>query len=121
MERRAHRAALGLAVPASVGELLAQQSVDESIAPFAEVRAECDDAAVDAGFDLAFEEGRVSEPGSPGDGVANAIDRRACALACRIESQVAEEHEGVHVRPPERRGDAVAPLAVRALLIEQSR
>jgi hypothetical protein len=49
----------------AIRELFAQQTIDEPIAPHAEVRAERDDAAVDARFDLAFEEGGVSELWSP--------------------------------------------------------
>src|SRR5438445_7848769 len=93
VERRAHRAALCFAVPAAVRELLAQQPIDESIAPDIEVRAEPDDAAVDAGLDLAFEEGRAAEPRSPGDALANAIDRGARARARRVEAEVAQEHQ----------------------------
>src|SRR5262249_55944160 len=63
VERRAHRAALGLAVPAAVRELFAQQAIDEPIAALAEIGAECDDPAVDARLDLALEEGRVAEFG----------------------------------------------------------
>src|SRR2546430_5918881 len=48
VEGRAHRAALRLAVPAAVHELFAQQSIDEPIAARPEVRAERQDAAVDA-------------------------------------------------------------------------
>src|SRR5262249_14226054 len=121
VERRADRAALGFAVPAAIRELLAQQSIDEPIPPLAEVRAERDDAAVDAGLDLTLEEGRVSEPGSPGDVVADTIDRGARARARRVEPQVAQEQERVQIRPPERRRDAVTPLAVGALPIEQLR
>src|SRR5262249_61188928 len=109
VERRAHRAALRLAVPAAIRELLAQQSIDESITALAEVRAERDDAAVDARLDLALEEGRVSEPGSPRDAAANEIDRHPRAPARRVEPQVAQEQQRIHIRPPERRGDAIAP------------
>ena len=121
VERRAHRAALRLAVPAAIRELFAQQAIDETIAALAEVRAECDDAAVDARLDLTLEERRVSELRSPRDVVANEIDRRSRARARRVEPEVAQEQQRVHVRPPERRGDAIAPLAVGALLIEQPR
>ena len=65
--------------------------------------------------------GESPNSGSPGDVVANAIDRGSRARARRVEPEVAQEHQRVQVRPPERRGDAVAPLAVGALLIEQPR
>ena len=98
-----------------------EQAIDETVAALAEVGAECDDAAVDARFDLAFEERRISELGSPRDVLANEIDRRSRARARRVEAEVAQQQQRVHVRPPERRGDAVAPLAVGPLLIEQPR
>ena len=110
-----------LAVPAAICELLAEQPVDESIAALAEIRAERDDPAVDAGLDLALEKGRVAEFRSPRDVVADAIDRGSRPRARRVDPQVAQEHQRVHVRPPERRGDAIAPLAVGALLVEQTR
>src|SRR6185436_643499 len=121
VERRAHRAALRLAVPAAISQLLAEQPIDEPIAALAEVRAERDDAAVDAGLDFTLEERRVAELRSPRHMVANAIDRGPYSLAGRIDAEVAQEHQRVHVRPPERHGDAVAPLAVGALLVEQAR
>src|SRR3954449_6432421 len=85
VERRAHRAALRLAVPAAVRELLAQEPIDEPVAALAEVRAERDDAAVDARLDLTLEKGRVSEFGSPGDVVAHEIDRGSRACARRVD------------------------------------
>src|SRR4029077_2723724 len=109
--RRAHRAALRLAVPAAVSELFAQESIDESIAALAEIRAQRDHAAVDAGFDLALEEGRVSKLRSPCDAVTHEIDGRTRTRAFWVESQVADKQERVHVRPPERRTDPIAPLA----------
>lgn len=109
VEGLADRAALRLAIPAAVPELFAQQTIDESIAALTEIGAERDDTAVDARLDLTFEEGRVSESGSPGDVVANAIDRGAHARACAVEPEVAQKDQCVQVRPPERSGDAVAP------------
>src|SRR4029077_15621066 len=103
------------AVPAAVRELFAQQPVDQAIAAHSEVSAQRDHSAVDARLDLAFEEGRVAEASSPRDVPPNAIDRVARTLARRIDPEIAEEHERVHVRPPERRGDPVAPLTIRSL------
>ena len=85
VERRAYRAAFRLAVPAAVRELFAQETINQMVAALAEVGAERDDAAVDARLDLTLEEGRVSEPGAPGDVAANAIDRGSGAHAQRVE------------------------------------
>ena len=41
--------------------------------------------------------------------------------ALRVEPEIAQENERVHVRPPEWRRDAVTPLPVRALLMKQLR
>ena len=46
----------GVAVPAAVGELRAQETTRELFVRMPEVAAEREDAAVDAGFDFAFEE-----------------------------------------------------------------
>ena len=121
VERRAHRTALRFAIPAAVGELFAQQPIDEPIAALAEVCAERNDAAVDARLDLALEEGRVAEPRSPRDAAAHEIDRVSRRRARRVDAEIAQEHQRVHVRPPERRRDAIAPLTVGALFLEQSR
>src|SRR2546423_3244973 len=121
VEGRAHRAALRLAVPAAVHELFAQQSIDEPIAARPEVRAERQDATVDARLDLTLEERGIAELRSPGDVAADAIDRGSRAGARRVEPQVAQEQQRVQVRPPAGRGRAVAPMAVGGLLIEQPR
>ena len=46
----------GVAVPAAVGELRAQETTRELFVRMPEVAAEREDAAVDAGFDFALEE-----------------------------------------------------------------
>src|SRR5262249_48580600 len=120
MEGGAHGAALRLAVPPAVRQLLAQQAIDEPVAALAEVCAQRDDATVDALLDFALEERRLSELWSPRDVRANEIDRGSRRCARRIQSEVTQEQQRVHVRPPERRGGAVAPLAVGSLLIEQA-
>src|SRR5665213_1758044 len=60
MERRP-LAARGVAVPAAVAQLLLKESVDETMAGLAEIRAGRKHPSVDTGFDLAFEERRVAE------------------------------------------------------------
>src|SRR5439155_8643996 len=80
-ERRHRRAVLDLAVPAAVGELLAEEAVDELRHVDPEIRAGRDDIAVDAGLDLALEEPVVG-PGirplgavAPGHALADEADR----------------------------------------------
>src|SRR5256886_5920128 len=116
VEGRAHRAALRLAVPAAVHELFAQQSIDEPIAARPEVRAERQDAAVDARLDLTLEERGIAELGPPRDVAADAIDRGSHAGARRVEPEVAQEQQRVQVRPPTRRGGGLAPITHGALL-----
>jgi hypothetical protein len=119
MERGAHGAPLGLAVPAAIRELLAQQPVDQPIAGLAEVAAQREDATVDAGLDLALEERRVTEFRPPGDPVADEAHRPPCLLVRRIEPQGPQEQQGVQVGSPLRCGNAVTPIAVRPLLAEE--
>src|SRR5262249_60074881 len=57
VERRARRAVGRLAVPAAVGQLLAEQPVDDAPDVLAEVGAGRRHLPVDAGLDLAGEEG----------------------------------------------------------------
>ena len=74
--------------------------------------------AVDAGFDFAFEEWRIAELWSPRHVLLHASDGGAGSRARRIQTEVAQKQQRVEVRPPERDGDAVAPLTVLALLIQ---
>src|SRR5262249_52462544 len=57
VERRPRRALRRLAVPAAVGQLLAEQPVDDAPDVLAEVGANRPDLAVDARLGLAFKEG----------------------------------------------------------------
>ena len=125
-ERRHGRAVLDLAVPAAVGQLLAQESLDERRHLDAEVRAGRNDVAVDARLDLALEEALVLPrrvpPGAiaPGDMLANAADRPLGLLAPGIEPQPPQELQDMErVRSILREGVA-GPQAVRRLEGEQS-
>src|SRR5438552_2800230 len=81
--------------PAPVGELLAEEAVDERCHVHAEVRAGRDDVAVDAGLDLALEEPVVG-PGilpfgavPPGHLLADEADRPSGLLTLGIEPEPA--------------------------------
>src|SRR5207237_9400429 len=66
IERRPRRAVLGLAVPAAVAQLLAEQAVDDPLDVLAEVGAARRHLPVDARLDLAREEGiAVKIPAPP--------------------------------------------------------
>jgi hypothetical protein len=84
VERRAHGASLRLAVPTASTSCSLSSRSDKAIAPLADDGAERDDAAVDALLDLTLEEGRVSEPGSPGD-VGRMRSTAVRALALRVD------------------------------------
>ena len=73
VERAADRAVLLLAVPAAVLHLLGQEAVDDALHVLAEVVTDRDRRAVDAGLDLAVEEGQVVV--LPADVLANLVDR----------------------------------------------
>ena len=119
VERGAHGAPLRLAVPAAVLELLAEEPVEQPIAGLAEVAAKRQNPTVDAGLDLALEERRVTEFRPPGDLVADEAHRPPRSLARRVQPQVPQEQQGVQVGPPLRCGDAITPLAVRPLKVEE--
>src|SRR5689334_18327360 len=85
VKRRSYRAPLRFAVPAAIGKLLAQQSIDERVGAFAKVCGEGYDATVDARLDLALEEARAAELRRPAHIVAHTIDRTANALVRRID------------------------------------
>ena len=125
-ERRHRRAVLDLAVPAAVGELLAEEPLDERRHVHAEVRAGRDDVAVDARLDLALEEAVVGPRGSTGrrpprDVLPDEPDRPPGLLAPRIEPEPPQELQDVErVRPVLRQGIA-GPQAVRRLEGEESR
>ena len=92
---RSARAPLGLAVPAAVLELLAEEPIEQPIAGLAEVAAQRQNPSVDAGLDLALEERRVTEFRPPGDLVADEAHRRPSSLARRVKPQVPQEQQGV--------------------------
>src|SRR3954454_9788430 len=58
---------------------------------------------------------------SPRDALAHEGDRLLGPSARGVDAEVAQEHERIHVRPPERGAATIAPLAVGTLLIEQPR
>src|SRR5262249_48075912 len=59
--KRRSLALRGLTVPATVFQLLAKQALTELVARLAEVGGGGEEASVDAGLDLALEEGRIAE------------------------------------------------------------
>src|SRR5262245_27781359 len=89
VERRPRRAVRCLAIPAAVGQLLAEQPVDDALDVLSEVRAGRRHLPVDAGFDLAGEEGIViTLPRAatlPGHAVADEANSAARLLARGIE------------------------------------
>jgi hypothetical protein len=115
MEGRSDGAAFGVAIPSAIGELLTDQSLEQPIAANVEVRAQAEDTAVDARFDFALEEWRVAEFRAPGDLCADPVAGSADSLVRRIDPEIAQQHERVHVRPPERGRHPVAPLTIRTL------
>src|SRR5262249_25407916 len=119
VERGAHGAALGLAVPAAVGELLTGEPLEETMARLAEVAAERDGRAVDAGLHLAVEEGRVPVPRPPRHPLADALDRRARGGARGVDAELPQELQGVQRRLPRPR--TLAPATVRELAPEELR
>src|SRR3989441_11870902 len=111
VERSAGRAILLLAIPPAIGHLLAEQPLDDACHVLAEVRAERNDASVDARFDLAREHGPTVPRGSwvvPRRVVANEAYRVSRLVARRVEAHVAE-HQQVEQRDPLRVGRAGAP------------
>ena len=84
---RGSLAGRGLAVPAAVLELLAEQAVEQPVAGRAEIGARGEDPAVDAGLGLAVEEGPAVEL-PPGDALAHQADRLADRLVRRIRTKI---------------------------------
>ncbi|MEZ5284867.1 MAG: hypothetical protein R2712_08675 [Vicinamibacterales bacterium] len=125
MERRADRSVLGLAVPAAVLQLLAEQTFDDGGDVQAEVGAERHGAAVDARLDLAVEEPlpRVL----PAAVVAHRRHGAAYPVVRRVDAERVQEMQrwqrrgpGLSLAPPPaspigREARAPRPLTVRIL------
>src|SRR5207248_10388499 len=94
VERRSV-AAPGVAVPAAVAQLLLKQTLRETIACLAEIRADREHPAVDTGLDLAFEERRVAELLAPGAAVAHLADRPSHPIARRVDTVISQELERI--------------------------
>ena len=98
VERRAHRPVLGLAVPAAVGEPLAEDPLDDRGDVHPEVGAGLDRPAVDARLDLAVE---VPLTGVlPAPVLGDERDRAAGRLRRRVEPEDLQGLQGVHRRGP---------------------
>ena len=120
VKRGAH-ARRRLAVPAAVVQLLGEQPRQQGLVRLAEIGAEGQNPAVDAGLDLALEEGLVALP--VGDVVPSAGDRQAGLRAGRIEPHVAQQDQGVGGLAvggvDVARVADLAPLAIFRLALEQ--
>ncbi len=92
MERRPGRPVLRFAVPSAVVELLTEQPGDDAVNVLAEVRADRDGAAVDARFDLAFEE-RLTGVLPPAV-FPDTVDGRADGGVARVDAKVAKQPQG---------------------------
>ena len=103
VERRADGAVLGLAVPAAVLELLAEQPRHDAVDVHPEVGAERDGAAVDARLDLALEE-RLPVV-LPAAVARDQLDRLARPGRRRVDAEVAQQHQG-RARSTSRAGPA---------------
>jgi hypothetical protein len=121
VERRARRAVGGLAVPAAVGQLLAEQALDDALHILAEVSAARRDLSVDAGLDLAGEEGVavIVRRTLPGHAVTGETHRAARLVARGIETHVPQQRQDVHGRVPAAVPRRAAPVTVQSLLRKQ--
>jgi hypothetical protein len=128
VEGGAHGAVLRLAVPPAVLQLFAEQPVDHAIDVEAEVGAQRDHHAVDAGLDLAAEEGLSGV--LPAAVLADLRHGPAHPVVVGVGTQVLEEDQAVGgggpglalgllfasgSRPPSGEEGAALPLAVVAL------
>src|SRR5207245_9457793 len=108
-------------VPVAVAQLLLKQSVDETIADLAEIRADRKHPSVDTGLDLAFEERRVAELLAPGAALAHLVDGSSHPIARRVHTEISQQLERVLGGDPgvryERRA---APMAIRSLKVQQA-
>src|SRR5258707_310155 len=122
-DRRVERGSLtarGVAVPAAVAQLLLKQTVGETIACLAEIRADPKHPPVDAGLDLAFEERRVAELLPTGAAVAHVVDGRSHPIARRVDTEISQQLERVLGGDPGARYERrAAPMAVRSLKVQQ--
>jgi hypothetical protein len=125
VERGSRRAVGGLAVPAAVGQLLAEQPVDDAVDILAEAGAARRHLAVDAGFDLAREEGILVAFPRPASPPCHAIAdeaHRAPRLAARgIETHFAQQRQHVHRGIPPAVPGRATPPAIDRLQREQPR
>src|SRR5206468_12550972 len=118
IERRPRRAVGGLAVPAAVGQLLAEQPVNDAPDVLAEVGAARRDLAVDARLDLAREEGitlaflrAASLPRHAAPDEAHRAPRLgAPGIETHFPQQRRDVHRGV---PPAVQGRATTSAVVR--------
>src|SRR5207249_8207981 len=125
VERRPRRAVGGLAVPAAVGQLLAEQPVDDAPDVLAEVGAARRHLAVDARLDLAREEGIavafLRAASLPRHAVADEARRAPCLGARGIETHFAQQRQDVHRGVPPAVPGRATPPAVGRLQGEQPR
>src|SRR4051812_45750282 len=97
------------------------QSVDETIAGLAEIRADGEHAAVDARLDLALEERRIAELLTPRATLAHESDGASYAIVLRVHAEIPQQLQRVKRRGPGARDKRRAtPMAIRSLQIEQA-
>src|SRR5438094_10400597 len=114
-------AARGVAVPAAVAQLLLKQTVGETIACLAEIRADGKHPSVDTGLDLAFEERRVAELLAPGAAVAHLADGPSHPIARCVHPEISQPLKRVVGGDPGARYDRrAAPMAIRSLTVQQA-
>ena len=118
----------GIAVPAAIGELLAEQSRDDTLDVLAEIGSERDSHAVDARLHLALEEGLIAL--LPSAVLPDERDRAASLVTTRVEPEVAQQQQAVGGRSPglslfgvldpRREVGAAVPLSVVTLQREEA-